>query len=43
LTSLVDELSAVMDMGGRRRRATVHVLGVASVPSVRPIGDAIAA
>lgn len=43
LTSLVDELSAVMDMGGRRRRATVHVLGIASVPAVRPIGDAIAA
>ena len=43
LTSLVDELSAVMDMGGRRRRATVHVLGVASSPSLRPVGSAIAA
>jgi hypothetical protein len=40
LTSLVDELSLVMDMGGRRRRATVHVLEV--LPA-RPIGDAIAA
>lgn len=40
LTSLVDELSSVMDMGGRRRRATVHVLEV--LPP-RPIGDAIAA
>jgi len=44
LMSLVDELSAVMDMGDRvRRRATVHVLGVAPVPSLRPIGGAIAA
>jgi hypothetical protein len=43
LTSLVDELSAVMDMGGRRRRATVHVLGIAPQPRARPIGDAIAA
>jgi hypothetical protein len=44
LTSLVDELSAVMDMGGRvRRRATVHVLGVSPSPSVLSIGDAIAA
>lgn len=44
LTSLVDELSAVMDVGGRRRRATVHVLGVAPQPPRRPtMGDAIAA
>jgi hypothetical protein len=44
LMSLVDELSAVMDMGDRvRRRATVHVLGVVPTPSLRPIGDAIAA
>lgn len=44
LMSLVDELSAVMDMGDRvRRRATVHVLGVAPAPSLRPIGNAIAA
>ncbi len=43
LTSLVDELSAVMDMGGRRRRATVHMLGVAPSPSLMPIGAAIAA
>lgn len=44
LASLIDELSAVMDMGDRvRRRATVHVLGVAPMPSLRPIGDAIAA
>jgi len=41
LTSLVDELSAVMDVGGRRRRATVHVLGVA--PRLPTMGDAIAA
>ncbi|MBS0269700.1 MAG: hypothetical protein JSS54_12060 [Proteobacteria bacterium] len=41
LTSLVDELSAVMDVGGRRRRATVHVLGVA--PRRPTMGDAIAA
>lgn len=40
LTTLVDELSAVMDMQGRRRRATVHVLGV--MPP-RTLGDAIAA
>jgi hypothetical protein len=44
LMSLVDELSAVMDMGDRvRRRATVHVLGVTPAPSLRPIGGAIAA
>jgi hypothetical protein len=44
LMSLVDELSAVMDMGDRvRRRATVHVLGVVPAPSLRSIGDAIAA
>jgi hypothetical protein len=44
LMSLVDELSAVMDMGDRvRRRATVHVLSVAPTPSLRPIGGAIAA
>lgn len=44
LSSLVDELAAVMDMGERvRRRATVHVLGLASSPSLRPTGEAIAA
>ncbi|CAA2143518.1 hypothetical protein [Hyphomicrobium sp. ghe19] len=44
LTSLVDELTAVMDVGGRRRRATVHVLGIAPPSSPRPtMGDAIAA
>jgi hypothetical protein len=42
LISLVDELSAVMDVGGRRRRATVHVLGV-QPPPPRPFGDALAA
>ncbi len=40
LTSLVDELSAVMDVGGRRRRATVHILGV---PPSRTFDEAIAA
>jgi len=40
LTTLVDELSAVMDMQGRRQRATVHVLEVAPP---RVLGDAIAA
>lgn len=44
LTSLVDELSAVMDVGGRRRRATVHVFGISPPSSSRPtMGDAIAA
>jgi hypothetical protein len=44
LTSLVDELSAVMDVGGRRRKATVHVLEVQPPPlSPRPFDDAIAA
>jgi hypothetical protein len=43
LSSLVDELSAVMDLGNRRRLATVHVLGITPSPSPRPIGDAIAA
>ncbi|WP_414464407.1 hypothetical protein [Hyphomicrobium sp. DY-1] len=44
LSSLIDELSSVMDMGDRvRRRATVHVLGVAPMPALRPIGGAIAA
>ncbi|WP_245279891.1 hypothetical protein [Hyphomicrobium sp. 99] len=44
LISLVDELSAVMDVGGRRRRATVHVLGVAPPSQPRPtMGNAIAA
>ena len=44
LTSLVDELAAVMDMGGRvRRRATVHVLGVSHTPALMPMGGAIAA
>ena len=40
LGSLVDELSAVMDIGGSRRRATVHVL---EFPPPRAIGEAIAA
>jgi hypothetical protein len=40
LTTLVDELSAVMDMQGRRRRATVHVL---DVTPPRVLDDAIAA
>lgn len=44
LTTLVDELSAVMDVGGRRRRATVHVLDVQqSQPPPYPFDDAIAA
>ncbi len=43
LSSLVDELSAVMDVGGRRRVATVHVLEITPSPSPRPVGDAIAA
>ena len=44
LTSLVDELAAVMDVGGRRRRATVHVLGIAPPSPPRPtMGNAIAA
>jgi hypothetical protein len=40
LTTLVEELSAVMDMQGRRKQATVHVLEVAPT---RALGDAIAA
>ena len=40
LTSLVDELSAVMDVGGRRKRANVYVL---EILSPRPVGSAIAA
>lgn len=40
LTSLVDELSAVMDVGGRRKRGNIHVLEI--LPP-RPIGDVIAA
>jgi hypothetical protein len=43
LISLVDELADVMDMGGRRRRATVHVLGTASAYTRRPLDGAIAA
>jgi hypothetical protein len=44
LTSLVDELSAVMDVGERRRVATVHVLDVQPPPiAPRPLDDAIAA
>ncbi len=44
LASLVDELSAVMDVGGRRRGATLHVLGVAPPSPPRPtMGNAIAA
>jgi hypothetical protein len=40
LTSLVDELAAVMDVGGLRKQATVHVL---EIPPTRFIGEAIAA
>jgi hypothetical protein len=40
LSSLVDELSAVMDVGGRRRPANVHML---DFQPPRPFGDAIAA
>jgi hypothetical protein len=45
LASLVDELAAVMDVGGRRRRATVHVLDVqpSPPPPSRPFDGAIAA
>jgi hypothetical protein len=44
LSSLVDELSAVMDVGGRRRPATVHMLDLQPPPyAPRPFGDAIAA
>ena len=44
LASLVDELSAVMDVAGRRRGATLHVLGVVPTPPPRPtMGAAIAA
>jgi hypothetical protein len=44
LCSMIDELSAVMDMGGRvRRRASVHVFGAAPSPLLMPIGGAIAA
>jgi len=44
LTSLVDELAAVMDVGGRRQRATVHIFDVQPPPvAPRPFGDAIAA
>lgn len=43
LSSLVDELSAVMDVGGRRRQATVHLLDVQPPSPPRPFGDAIAA
>jgi hypothetical protein len=40
LTSLVDELAAVMDVGGLRKQATVHVL---EIPPTRLIGEAVAA
>jgi len=44
LSSLVDELATVMDMGERvRRRATIHVFGTATPPVSMPIGGAIAA
>lgn len=44
LTSLVDELAAVMDVGGRRRPANVHLLDLQPPPlAPRPFGDAIAA
>lgn len=43
LSSLVDELSAVMDVGGRRRQATVHLLDVQPSSAPRPFDDAIAA
>jgi len=40
LTSLVDELAAVMNDGGLRKQATVHVL---EIQPTRFIGEAIAA
>lgn len=44
LISLVDELSAVMDVGVRRREATVHVLDLQPPPApLQPFDDAIAA
>jgi hypothetical protein len=44
LSSLVDELATVMDMGERvRRRATIHVFGSVPLPAPLPIGGAIAA
>jgi hypothetical protein len=44
LSSMIDELSAVMDMGGRvRRRATIHVFGAAQPAISMPSGGAIAA
>ncbi|WP_290980170.1 hypothetical protein [Hyphomicrobium sp.] len=44
LSSVIDELSAVMDMGGRvRRRSTIHVFGTAQPVLSMPYGGAIAA
>jgi hypothetical protein len=43
LSSLVDELSAVMDVGGRRRPATVLMFDIQPPSSPRPLNDAIAA
>lgn len=44
LSSLVDELSVVMDVGGRRREATVLVLDLQPPPMTpQPFDDAIAA
>ena len=43
LISLVGELSAVMDVGGFRRPATVHVLDIQPQPAPQPFDDAIAA
>ena len=40
LTSLVDDLAVVTDVGGLRKQATVHVL---EIPLPRSVGDAIAA
>jgi hypothetical protein len=44
LASLVDELAAVMDVGGRRQPATIHVFDAQPPPlSPRPLDEAIAA
>ncbi len=43
LTSLVDELSAVMDVGGRRKPASVYMFDLQPPFAPRPFGDAIAA
>ena len=44
LAEVVDELAAVMDVGGRRRPANVRLLDLQPPPlAPRPFGDAIAA